>query len=396
MIFKTLVPFLLITSLFSSEFTPSTIIGLSPDKNFKTFIKDAELVSPKSAIFDSNGTLYINALESSKTVIYSSSYIKKSSIHHSFSQNDDIHQKEQFKEFPYSSTNQSWYGKPVESVIDNQKHILYVSSYRKSFDLKSEHSSSISVIDTTTNKIIQTLPTKQIPKVLSLSNDNKSLAISNWGDNSMTFWDVSNTSKIKFIKNLSLGKSINQSNICEKNKDKECGLCLRGTVFSINDNFLISSGLHAGNKLFLIDKKTFQTKHINVSFSPIRHITVAPLSKKYYFSTTGSDQVCSIDEKDMLNSYANNSFLTSKCKSFGSPIRTIAVNEKEKYGVAALNKSCEVAVFDLDTLVIKQKLPAPCYPVGIAISPKGDNFIVTAQGKEGVGGHKIGIYQKIK
>lgn len=380
-------------ALFSNEFTPNKIIGLSSDKSFKQFSQDLDLVSPKSAIFDKDGNLYVNALESSKTVIYSNTFTKKTSITHTFSENEDVRQKNTYKDFKYFNKNKSWYGKPVESAIDNTKHILYVSSYRKSFDNNSEYSSSISIIDMTTNKLLYSLPTKSIPKVLALSNDNKVLSVSNWGDNTITLWDVSQSpTTIKFLKHISLGSKINQSNICSKNKDKECGLCLRGSVFSLNDKFLITSGMHAGNKLFLIDRDSYEVKHINVSFSPIRHIVAAPKLKRYYFSTTGSGQVCSINDSDLISA---NTSVKSKCKSFGSAVRTIAINEKENYGVAALNKSCEVAVFDLNTLEIKQKMPAPCYPVGIAISPKGDNFIVTAQGKSGVGGHKIGIYTKV-
>lgn len=383
-------------SLYSNQFIPSTIIGLSSEKSFKNFTQDQDLVSPKSAIFDKDGNLYINALESSKTVIYSNNFIKKSSITHYFNENEDVRQKNTYKEFKYFNKNKSWCGKPVESIIDNTKKILYISSYRKSFDTKSEYSSSISIIDISTNKLLFSLPTKSIPKVLALSNDNKILSVSNWGDNTITLWDVSQSpGTIKFIKHVSLGLKINQSNICAENKDKDCGLCLRGSIFSLNDKFLIASGMHAGNKLFLIDRESLDVKHIKVSFSPIRHIVAAPVLKRYYFSTTGTGQVCSINDSDMLKSFSNNSFLKSKCKSFGSAIRTIAINEKENYGVAALNKSCEVVVFDLDTLAIKERLPAPCYPVGIAIAPNGDNFIVTAQGKSGVGGHKIGIYNKI-
>lgn len=390
---KLLIALLFSVSLFSSEFTATKIIGLSSDKSFKNFTQDLDLVSPKSAIFDKDGNLYVNALEASKTVVYSSTFTKKASIAHTFSENEDARQKNTYKDFKYFPENKSWHGKPVESAIDNTKHILYVSSYRKSFDHNSEYSSSISIIDMTTNKLLYALPTKSIPKVLALSNDNKVLSVSNWGDNTITLWDVSQSpTTIKFIKHISLGSKINQSNICAENKDKDCGLCLRGSVFSLNDKFLITSGMHAGNKLFLIDKESHEVKHVSVSFSPIRHIAAAPKLKRYYFSTTGTGQVCSIDDKDLMS---GNSHVKSKCKSFGSAIRTIAINEKENYGVAALNKSCEVAVFDLNTLEVKQKMLAPCYPVGIAISPNGDNFIVTAQGKSGVGGHKIGIYTKV-
>ena len=77
-----------------------------------------------------------------------------------------------------------------------------------------------------------------------------------------------------------------------------------------------------------------------------------------------------------------------------SPVRTLSINEESNLGVATLNQSCEIAIFKLDTLSVIQKLPAPCYPVGLSFSHNGKAIIVTAQGKEGKGGHKVGIYLK--
>lgn len=382
-------------------FHPYAIIGLGSDESFPHFIKDDEMMSPKSLQFNNSDTaFYVHALEGSKTLAYTFPQLKKTStIKHAFQNKHQLAHQNHHKHtaFRYPPQVASWNGKPVEGVIDHHRNILYVTSYRRDTDTAVVYGSTLSLIDTTTNTLIGSLPTSVIPKVVALSNDNNLLAVTNWGDNSVSFWDVTHAPHdIKLHHHVQLSSPLNQSEIEPANKDKECGLCLRGTAFTLDDRLLMTSGMHAGGVLYFIDRNTTKVSKVTVPFSPIRHIVASQKLQRYFFSTTGGGNICSISHSHIEEGLKKGSIGDKNvlCRNMNSPVRTLSINEESNLGVATLNQSCEIAIFKLDTLSIAQLLPAPCYPVGLSFSHNGKAIIVTAQGKEGKGGHKVGVYLK--
>lgn len=382
-------------------YSPDTIIGIGPDKAFPHYLKDDEMRSPKSVLFDSSGKhFFVEALEEGKTLVYSLPELKKiSSLKHHFSGSDSkLHQSYYAKGFlPYSDKLLAWNAKPVEGVIDDNKQLLYVTSYRKDYDANSMCGSSVTIIDTKKNQIIGSLPTRTIPKIVTLSHDTKTLCVTNWGDNSVTLWDVANSPRdIRVNRQISLGAPVDQSRIKAENKDKECGLCLRGTTFTLDDRYIMTSGLHAGGTLYMIDRFDGKVTKLKVPFSPIRHIVGSKKLDKYFFSTTGNGSICSINNKDILEAQKNHLPVKNTiCQKMTSPVRTLAIHEESGVGAAALNMGCQIAVFNLQTLKVIQTLPAPCYQVGLRFSPDGKTIVSTAQGKKGIGGNKIAIYHLI-
>jgi hypothetical protein len=407
-LYKKLISFAIITlGTFASAkdqkelFHPHTIIGLGSEGSFPHFIKDDEMISPKSVQFNAaDTTFYLHALEGSKTLAYSFPQLKKiSSIKHAFHQKVQLDHQNHHKHaaFHYPPHATSWNGKPVEGVIDPTRNLLYVTSYRRDNDTPVVHGSTLSIIDTTHNTLIASLPTAIIPKVVALSNDHNLLAVANWGDNSLSFWDVTHApDNITLHRHVQLAPSFDHSIIEPANKDKECGLCLRGTTFTLDDKHLMTSGMHAGGVLYFVDKISGKVSKVTVPFSPIRHIVPAFKLKRYFFSTTGEGNICSIADNEIQAGIAKGSIGEKKvmCRPMNSPVRTLSIHEESGMGVATLNQSCEIAIFELATLNILQKLPAPCYPVGLSFSHNGKAIIVTAQGKEGKGGHKVGVYLK--
>lgn len=379
-------------------FYPNTIIGLGSESGFPNFIKDEEMRSPKSVLFDSSGNhFFVEALEEGKTLVYSLGELKKiSSLKHHFNGSENkLYQTYYAKGFlPYTDKLLAWNAKPVEGVLDENKQIMYVTSYRKDYDVNSMCGSSVTIIDTKKNEIVGSLPTRTIPKIVTLSHDTKTLCVTNWGDNSVTLWDVANSPhEIRINRQISLGAPVNQSSIKAENKDKECGLCLRGTTFTMDDHYIMTSGLHAGGTLYMIDRYDGKITKLKVPFSPIRHIVASKKLDKYFFSTTGDGSICSINNKDILNAQKNNlPVKNTLCQKMTSPVRTLAIHEESGVGAAALNMGCEIAIFNLQTLKVIQTLPSPCYPVGLRFSPDGKTIISTAQGKKGIGGNKIAIY----
>ncbi len=380
---------------------PHTIIGISSDQSFPNFIKDDEMSSPKSVQFSLNDTsFYIQALEGSKTLVYSFPKIRKvNSIKHHFDSKVQDFYSNNYRNhfFKYPDASIDWNGKPVEAVLDESRGLLYVSSYRRDNDNRVIFGSTLSIIDTSTNKMIGSLPTSSIPKVLSLSNDKNLLSVTNWGDNSITIWDVSSApNKIKLKNHIQVASEIDQKRIEPSDKDSSCGFCLRGTTFTNDDKFIMISGMKSGGVLFMLDTTTSKISKINVPFLPIRHIVASKKLKKYFFSTTGEGSICTVTENGIKDGLKNGLINKNdiQCRKTNSPIRTIDISEENGIGVATMNQSCEISIFKLDTLQELQKLPAPCYPVGLTFSSNGNAIIVTAQGKQGEGGHKVGIYYK--
>ena len=61
---------------------------------------------------------------------------------------------------------------------------LWVPYYRRDYDHGATSPSAVSIIDTTTDKIVRVLPTGPIPKYVAISPD-KWAAIAHWGDNTL-------------------------------------------------------------------------------------------------------------------------------------------------------------------------------------------------------------------
>ena len=116
-------------------------IGLYQTNKKTNFIKDVDILSPKSALFI-NDELYINALEKGATVIYdTTSWTKTAVLQHTFN-NVNFSKK---NNYPYEIHNKSFTGKPVEFANDDKS--LWVSFYRFNWDNNSQHGSAIAQYD---------------------------------------------------------------------------------------------------------------------------------------------------------------------------------------------------------------------------------------------------------
>lgn len=342
--------------------------------------KDAELLSPKSVQFHPSGKyFYIEALDSGKTICYESENLqKKWSAGHSFDTKNALPYED--NGFVQPQNGSVWSGEPSEAVISKNGDYLFVANYAKGF----EREGFVSVVELKTKKSIGAIPAPQTPKTATLSNDQKTLLITNEGDNSVTFWNIENPSKPRMISHIYLGGKNGYN------------LELRGATFTPNDKYALISGAKSNGEIYVVAPQRGFIKAFRAPFGQIRDIVSSKKFGAYYFSTTTGQEVCSVSHSaiEEIISGAQPSSKAARCKKLNSPLRTIDISDKQGVGVATLYSSCEIAFFDLKTLEITQKLPAPCSPIGAAFSPNGESVVASSvYGENGLGGDKIAIFK---
>jgi DNA-binding beta-propeller fold protein YncE len=73
--------------------------------------------------------------------------------------------------------------------------------------------------------------------------------------------------------------------------------------------------------------------------------------------------------------------------------RTIEITPDGKYIFAACNFGSALAVVDAETMKLVGTLPADSYPVGLDISKDGRYVFTTSQGRSGLGGNSVNIFE---
>lgn len=371
-------------------------IGLySSDKNVN-FIKDNEVLSPKSADFIGN-SLVINALEGGKTLFYNTeSWTKEPTIEHQFKQPTF----EKIDKFPYKTDSRSFMGKPVEMTHNNEK--MWIPYYRLSWDSNSRSSSAIAQIDIKTHQVEKLLPAGSIPKMVQVSHDNKMLVSTHWGDNTIGIYDLENNN-VKSYSHIIIDKQLDISKI-SGDRDKNCGWCLRGTVISADDNYILI-GKMGGGGIAVVDAK--EKKYLgtlrNVPLTP-RHIVLSKDGRTLYLSTCFSSEVAKISMdkiEESIQELKANKKVSLQLKDWnivkvGSSVRTIALSKDEKYIYATMNDSSQIAVIDNQTMKVLEKYKVSSFPVGLSVSDDDKYIAVTSQGKAGKGGgNHVDIFERV-
>ena len=73
--------------------------------------------------------------------------------------------------------------------------------------------------------------------------------------------------------------------------------------------------------------------------------------------------------------------------------RTISVSPSGNFLFAACNSGSRLCVVDTRTMKLIASAQADSYPVGLDISADGSVVILTSQGRKGVGGNSVDIFQ---
>lgn len=370
---------------------------------------DPHVFSPKQVVFSLSGNkVYVNALEGFTTLVYdTATLLKRKVIHHRFGAGQaslfDPADRSLYafalKQSGAPPSPDIFEGKPVEAAFTHKGKYLWISYYRRSFDKKGIMPSAVAVVDTAKDKIVRVIYTGPIPKSIITSPDSPYVAIAHWGDNTIALIDASGDHPRKFHrvdlvpvgKPLALPKNLKAS----VNRDHYCGFCLRGGVFSKDGAYLLV-GRMGGGGIAVID--VAQKKHVGTvwGMKPTpRHQVLSPDGSRLYVSSSASGYVSVYQTKTLIAAAVNKKKVLKPLLEarVGRGPRTIALTPDGTTLYVAVNKESKIVVLDAKTLMKRLEISADSFPVGLAISPDGNQLWVTAQGARLRGGNSVMVYK---
>ena len=294
-------------------------------------------------------------------------------------------------------------GKPVESTFSHDGRYLWVPYYRRSFDINAQDPSAVAVIDTKSDSIVRLFETGPLPKMIATSPDNHYIAVTHWGDNTVGVIDINspNIEDWHYISclvvdyQLKLNYSLSES----VNRDINSGYCLRGTVFTPDNKYLLVGCMGGTGGIAIIDLASGKYLGRILGMKPnLRHLVIQ--GKYLYLSINNTGYIQRMELQDFLDAIPN---LTEKKKSYRlegwenckvpAGARTIVLSPDGNYLFAACNSSSCLAVVDTREMKLLGTIPADSYPVGLDISQDGQYLFLTSQGRDGRGGNSVDIFK---
>lgn len=389
------------------------ITNIGKRRNFgyaKNDTHDSDIMSPKSASFSPDGKrLFVNSLEGCRTVVYDAASLNKIAvIHYDFEpggRDSALFARPSgyytFKHYP-GGEKRRFGGKPVESAWSHGGRYLWVTFYRRTFDINAQESSAVAVVDTKSLGVVRVFETGPLPKMVAVSHNDKFVAVTHWGNNTVGFIDISSDNPADWHHRkpvvvghqLELNLPLNRS----VNRDANSGYLLRGTVFTPDDRYLLVSGM--AGPLSVIDVEG--GKHVGFvdNLYGIRHLAI---SNGYVYGTINIsgqalrfrlDSLVVTADKALAGS-SRHLKLTSPVKRIkvGGGARTLALSPDGKYVFVACNSASGVYVVDFEQGRVVDNIRCDSYPVGLAISPDGRLVAVTSQGRQGQGGNALNLFE---
>lgn len=360
--------------------------------------RDMDIVSPKSVnVHPSGKKFYVNSLEGASTVVYSLPDLRKLAvIPHKFTAADAAlwaPESGLFKFRHYSKDLNTFTGKPVESEFSHGGRYLWVPYYRRSYDINAQDPSAVAIIDTRTDKIVRIMEAGVLPKMIALSPDGRTMAVTHWGDNTVGLIDVAsdNPADWKYTSLIAVGRQLfhNFSLTTSVDRDSNTGEALRGTVFTPDGRYLLV-GCMSGGGIAVIDvaARKYLGK-ITGMMGNLRHLVIA--ADMLYLSINASGYVQRILVAEIMKAIARldgsgNTSLSGwqSCK-VASGARTLEVSPDGAYIFVACNSGSRLCVVD-STMKLVGEMSADSFPVGLDLSPDGKWLITTSQGRKGSGG----------
>ncbi len=370
-------------------------------------VYDTDIYSPKSATYlASKQKLYIQSLEGYETIVYDMNTFRKIKvIRHTFKAGQQPLFGDKHTVFDYTykrrkSNFNIFSGKPVESCLSHKGKYLWVTYYRRSYDANAESPSAVAIIDTDSDEIVRVMPTGPLPKMIAASPDNKYIAVTHWGDNTIGLIDIDSEdiNDFKYVKHFVVDYRVTLDFGGKKkvNRDNNCGYCLRGTVFTPDSKYLLVGRMGGGGiATFDMESKTYLGTTFGMKTN-LRHLLIR--DGYIYISTNSTGYVQKAVLADFLTkrlntSKKNNRFEAWESCSVGRGARTIVVSNSGKYIFACVNSGSKIVAIDAKTMKIVATVPADSFPVGMAITDDDRYLVITSQGRSYGGGHSVMIYR---
>jgi DNA-binding beta-propeller fold protein YncE len=356
-------------------------------------VYESAINSPKSVTYTRDGSkFYVNSLEGYTTVVFDSKTLKKlKEIKHVFSaSNNKLFKGNENTVFDYKfkqtkSEYNYFSGKPVESCLSHDGRYLWVTYYRRDWDPKAESPSAVAIIDTKKDEIVRVMPSGPLPKMIACSGDNKYIAVTHWGDNTVGLIDVSSNDpmEFKYVSHIVVDNRLSMNFSSGSDRDTDCGNCLRGTVFT-PDNKKILIAKMSGNGIAVIEVATRKYLGTIVGASAnLRHLIINQGYLMMSSNRYGVVQRAKLEEIFSQNFDEKNEITFDKWETVnvGPGARTIDITRDGKYIFACVNDACKVSVIDAITMKKITEVDAAKFPVGMSLSPDGKQLVTTSQGK---------------
>ncbi len=359
-------------------------------------IYDRSVGSPKSVIIlEEKNKFYINNLENRSTSVYNLENLNLIKIirHRFTAESSYLFKDTSLFDYEFNTRKNEFnifQGKPVEGCLSHNNKYLWVTYYRRTYDLNAIDPSAVAIIDTDKDEIVRVMPTAPLPKMIACSPDNKYIAVTHWGDNSIGIIDISsnNTDSFKYVKLFEVGKrpALDFDNTTKIDRDKDCGYCLRGTVFSPDSKYLLVGRMGGGGIAVFDMTNMSYIRSVFGMQTNIRHLAV--VGDNLYIGTniTGYVQVTGIYDLIDAALGSKSDYSSWRSRYVGKGVRTIEVTADGRYIFAAVNNESKVAVVKSSDMSIVSTISADSFPVGMDITSDNSRLIVTSQGRPSSGG----------
>jgi DNA-binding beta-propeller fold protein YncE len=366
--------------------------------------RDDAIFSPKSVnIHPDNSKYYVNSLEGGTTVVFEMGTNRRLKVisHRIGSAHDSLwSESSPLYRFEHYRKNNHFMGKPVEAVFSHNGRYLWVPYYKRSYDINAQDPSAVAVIDTQSDEIVRLMETGPLPKMIAVSHDNRTIAVSHWGNNTVGIINIESDNPMEWHHSklyvVDYVLPLNYSLTTHINRDNGSGYALRGTVFTPDDRYLLVGCMGGGGGIAVIDmqeqKYLGRVKGMMVG---VRHLVIS--NGYLYLSINGSGYVQRIELDKFIDAATH---ITQKsidlngwtsCK-VGAGARTIAVSPCGKYIFAACNIASKLYVVDAEQMKVLATAPVDSFPVGLDVSSCGETLITTSQGRSGYGGNAVDIF----
>jgi DNA-binding beta-propeller fold protein YncE len=366
--------------------------------------RDNAIFSPKSVnIHPDNSKYYVNSLEGGTTVVFEMGTNRRLKVinHRIGSAHDSLwSESSPLYRFEHYRKNNHFMGKPVEAVFSHNGRYLWVPYYKRSYDINAQDPSAVAVIDTQSDEIVRLMETGPLPKMIAVSHDNRTIAVSHWGNNTVGIINIESDNPMEWHHSklyvVDYVLPLNYSLTTHINRDNGSGYALRGTVFTPDDRYLLVGCMGGGGGIAVIDmqeqKYLGRVKGMMVG---VRHLVIS--NGYLYLSINGGGYVQRIELDKFIDAATH---ITQKsidlngwtsCK-VGAGARTIGVSPCGKYIFAACNIASKLYVVDAEQMKVLATAPVDSFPVGLDVSSCGETLITTSQGRSGYGGNAVDIF----
>lgn len=385
-----------------------TITNVDKRQNFTgdASTHEPDINSPKSANIHPNGKkYYINSLEGCATVVFEMGTNRKlKTIHHKCDPSKDALWSKPSELYPfthYTENLNTFGGKPVEGCFSHNGRYFWVPYYRRTFDINAQDPSALAVIDTETDEIVLLMETGPLPKMITASHDGKYVAVTHWGNNTVGLIRVDSDNPRDWHHERLLVVDyvlpLNFSMKTHVDRDSDSGYCLRGTVFTPDDKYLLVGCMGNSGGIAVFDMQNMEyLGRLQGMRANVRHLVIK--NGYLYLSINKAGYVQRLPLEKFLDAarHINGKVGTvggwEECK-VGDGARTIEISPSGNYVFAACNLASEVWVVDTRNMQAIAHIPCDSYPVGLDISRDGKWIIVTSQGRKNGGGNAVNIYK---